>query len=289
MGTWVELIREASEKLDTASRQSLADLSLQMVESSSATTDWDTPAARMAMEEIELALGYLNLKDYRNILSEAQRKRVLEMDDTPCFDHKEMARLLDGEHADIKNRVRQLFADPEFRLRIIKDKEVHREQTLKWSKMMAAQGLGAISYPEANGGSDDIMQYASVFEIMGYHDISLCIKFGVQFGLFGGSILGLGTQKHYDKYLTDVGTLDIPGCFAMTETGHGSNVRQLETTATYDPANQEFIINTPHEHAGKEYIGNALHGKMATVFAQLITNEEHHGVHAFMRRCRVFA
>jgi len=282
MGSWVELIREASEKLNTTSRQSLADLSLQMAESSSATTNWNTPVARMAMEEMELALGYVNLKDYRNILSEEQRKKASEMDETPCFDHKEMARLLDGEHADIKNRVRQLFADPEFKLRIIKDKEEHREQTLKWCKMMAAQGLGAISYPEANGGSNDIAEYAAVFETMGYHDISLCIKFGVQFGLFGGSILGLGTQKHYDKYLTDVGTLALPGCFAMTETGHGSNVRQLETTATYDPASQEFIIHTPNENAGKEYIGNALHGRMASVFAQLITNGENHGVHAFL-------
>ncbi len=282
MGTWVKLIREASEKLDTASRQSLADLSLQMAESSSATTNWNTPAARMAMEEMELALGYVNLKDYRNILSEEQRKKAEELDETPCFDYKEMARLLDGEHADIKNRVRQLFADPEFQLRIIKDKEEHREQTLKWCKLMAAQGLGSISYPEANGGSNDIAEYAAVFETMGYHDISLCIKFGVQFGLFGGSILGLGTQKHYDKYLTDVGTLDLPGCFAMTETGHGSNVRQLETTATYDPASQEFIIHTPHENAGKEYIGNALHGKMASVFAQLITNGDNQGVHAFL-------
>jgi len=282
MGTWVKLIREASEKLDTASRQSLTDLSLQMIENSSTTTNWNTPTARMAMEEIETALGYLNLKDYRNILSDQQRQRATEIDESPCFDIDEMIHLLDGDQADIKNRVRKLFADPEFRLRIIKDKEEYREQTLKWSKMMAAQGLGAISYPEANGGEDDITKYAAVFETMGYHDISLCIKFGVQFGLFGGSILGLGTQKHYDKYLTDAGTLALPGCFAMTETGHGSNVRQLETTATYDPEKEEFIIHTPNKNAGKEYIGNALHGKMATVFAQLITNGDNHGVHALL-------
>ncbi len=282
MGSWVKLIREASEKLDAGSRQSLADLSLQMAESGVATTNWDSPSARMAMEEVELALGYVNFKDFRNILSDQQRERLSEMEQIPCFDAAEMTQLLEGEQAEMKQRMRQLLADPEFQLRIIKDKEAYREQTLKWSKMMAAQGLGAISYPKANGGEDDIMLYATVFEMLGYHDISLAIKFGVQFGLFGGSILGLGTQKHYDKYLTDAGTLDLPGCFAMTETGHGSNVRQLETTATYDSQTEEFIINTPNENAGKEYIGNALHGKMASVFAQLITNDEHHGVHAFL-------
>ncbi len=283
MGSWVELIREAAERMDTQSRQSLAELSLKMAEqSANGAANWDTEEARSAMGDIESALGYVSLKDYRNILSDDQRKRIAELDEEPCFDSAAMSKLLDGEYADIKNRVRQLFAQPDFQLRIIKNKEIYREQTLKWTKLMAAEGLGAISYPKANGGEDDITQYASVFEIMGYHDISLAIKFGVQFGLFGGSILGLGTQKHFDKYLTDVGSADLLGCFAMTETGHGSNVRQLETTATYDRAQDEFVIHTPHEGAGKEYIGNALHGEMASVFAQLITNDEEHGVHAFL-------
>lgn len=282
MGTWVELIRNASEKLDAASRQSIADLSIKMVEIGTNKKDWANPSAHKALEEIEQAMGFVNVKDFRNILTTEQRQKVVKIQEKPCFDNQEMIKLLDGEYADTKNRVRQLFAEPEFQLRIIKDKETYREQTLKWCKIMATQGLGAISYPEANGGKNDIREYASVFEIMGYHDISLCIKFGVQFGLFGGSILGLGTQKHFDKYLTDTGTLALPGCFAMTETGHGSNVRELETTATYDAETEEFIIHSPNENAGKEYIGNALHGKMATVFAQLITNGENHGVHAFL-------
>ena len=69
----------------------------------------------------------------------------------------------------------------------------------------------------------------------------------------------------------------------MTEAMHGSNVRDLETTATYDEVTQEFIIHTPHYHAHKEYIGNAaVHGRLATVFAQLYTEGECYGVHAFM-------
>ncbi len=287
LAEWVALIREASEKMDAQSRQSLADLSLQMAERGvNGASVWDTPEARTAITDIETALGYVNLKDHRNILSDAQRQKVIELDAESSFDVEAMAKLLDGEYVDIKNKMRQIFADPAFQLRIIKNKEEYREQTLQWTKLMAAQGLGAISYPEANGGKDDIALYASVFEMMGYHDISLCIKFGVQFGLFGGSILGLGTQKHYDKYLTRVGTMDLPGCFAMTETGHGSNVRQLETTATYDREQDMFIIHTPNEQAGKEYIGNALHGRMATVFAQLHTNGEEHGVHAFLVQLR---
>jgi len=108
-------------------------------------------------------------------------------------------------------------------------------------------------------------------ETLSYHDLSLVIKFGVQFGLWGISIHSLGTTKHYEKYLKDVGSLKLPGCFAMTETHHGSNVKGLETTATYYHKTKTFTIQTPNNNAQKEYIGNAAtHGQMATVFAKLV-------------------
>jgi len=69
----------------------------------------------------------------------------------------------------------------------------------------------------------------------------------------------------------------------MTETNHGSNVKGIETTATYDHSTQTFKINTPNEYARKEYIGNAAcHGQMATVFAKLIIDDTDYGVSAFV-------
>ncbi|MDZ7876695.1 MAG: acyl-CoA dehydrogenase, partial [Saprospiraceae bacterium] len=139
---------------------------------------------------------------------------------------------------------------------------------------------GGLAYPKEYGGMGDMSEYIAVFETLAYHDLSLTIKFGVQFGLFGGAIYGLGTDKHHRKYLELTGKTDILGCFAMTETGHGSNVKDLETTATYDHATQSITIHTPQYQAGKEYIGNALHGSMAVVFAQLIVGGVNHGIHA---------
>ncbi|MFN8691016.1 MAG: acyl-CoA dehydrogenase, partial [Cyclobacteriaceae bacterium] len=101
--------------------------------------------------------------------------------------------------------------------------------------------------------------------------------------LWGMSVYFLGTEKHHQKYLEDIGSLELPGCFAMTETHHGSNVRGIETTATYNHQNKTFTIHTPHIHARKEYIGNAaLHGQKATVFAKLILDGKDYGVSAFV-------
>ena len=126
-------------------------------------------------------------------------------------------------------------------------------------------------------------RFMATFEALGMFDLNLVVKFGVQFGLFGGSILFLGTQRHHDAYLQRVADLELLGGFAMTELGHGSNVRDIRTTATFDVETDEFVIDTPDDHARKEWIGNAaVHARMMTVFAQLVIGEDNFGVHAFL-------
>jgi acyl-CoA oxidase len=69
----------------------------------------------------------------------------------------------------------------------------------------------------------------------------------------------------------------------MTELGHGSNVRDIETTARWDGGRGGFVIHTPTPSARKAWIGSAaVHGRMATVFAQLEVGGERHGVHALV-------
>ncbi|WP_294821092.1 acyl-CoA dehydrogenase [uncultured Flavobacterium sp.] len=235
-----------------------------------------------AFAQMESALGIMSrevIGGFRN-----QRDTITNKYSTAeSFNVKKMTALLDGTQADIINKVKGIIASGEFALDIPENVEEYREKVLQWCEILANNGLGAHAYPKEHGGRDDIQGYFSIMETLSYHDLSLVIKFGVQFGLWGMSILSLGTEKHYKKYLKNVGTLELPGCFAMTETHHGSNVKGIETTATYNHAERTFTIHTPTKYARKEYIGNAAnHGEMATVFAKLVIDGKDYGVNAFI-------
>jgi len=86
-----------------------------------------------------------------------------------------------------------------------------------------------MGFPEEYGGGGDIGASIAAFETLALGDLSVLVKVGVQFGLFGGAILQLGTKHHHDAYLADLVSGRTMGCFAMTESGHGSNVQALGT------------------------------------------------------------
>ncbi|CAA9198992.1 hypothetical protein FLA105534_02361 [Flavobacterium bizetiae] len=199
------------------------------------------------------------------------------------FDIQKITAILNGKEAAIINKVKSVISRPEFAYETSTDINVYRQTVYNWCKILAEENLGNMAYPKQYGGGENIADYFAIMETLSYHDLSLVIKFGVQFGLWGMSVQSLGTEKHYAKYLKDIGTLKIPGCFAMTETHHGSNVKGLETTATYNHNDQTFAIHTPNKNAQKEYIGNAaVHGQMATVFAKLVIDGHDYGVNAFV-------
>ena len=272
-------IRNAAGTLSREERLSLTELGRALAR----VDGYDVPPSEIrALEEIEQALGVAGAEASRSLLAPARpASRVDEA--PPAFDVAAMTRLLDGGHLELRQRLRSLLSEARFRRVYGLDKQAYRERVLEWTRTLAAEGFGALPYPQAYGGEGDTGAQVAAFETIALHDLSLVVKFGVQFGLFGGSILQLGSEKHHAKYLADAGSLALPGCFAMTETGHGSNVGDCETVARYDAGRQTFEIHTPNEAARKDYIGNAaLHGRLATVFAQLEIDGESYGVHAFL-------
>jgi len=159
---------------------------------------------------------------------------------------------------------------------------VARPKVNEQLKRIAAAGAAQDGFKKDYGGSGDVAAAVIAIEMLAMSDLSLMVKAGVQWGLFGGAIENLGTERHHEAYMRRIMDLDLFGCFAMTETGHGSDVQSLETTATYDPLNQEFVIHSPTPTSRKDYIGGAAEtARLAAVFAQLITDGKSHGVHCF--------
>ncbi|KAI9076528.1 hypothetical protein K1719_041514 [Acacia pycnantha] len=109
----------------------------------------------------------------------------------------------------------------------------------------------------------------------------------LHWGMFIPAIKGQGTEEQQQKWLPLAYKMQIIGCYAQTELGHGSNVQGLETTATFDPQTDEFVIKSPTLTSSKWWPGGL--GKVSThavVYARLITDGQDQGVHGFIVQLR---
>ena len=195
-----------------------------------------------------------------------------------------LRRAIDGRWAHIREEARSelepaRFAPPSREL----TREEYRARVADQLRELASTGHPARGLSKDMGGQGDFGASVTAFEMLGHADLSLLVKAGVHWGLFGGAVANLGTQRHHTAYLPQILSAELPGCFAMTETGHGSDVQSLGTTATYDPDTDELVVHTPSPAARKDYIGGAARdGRLAAVFAQLVTGGESHGVHCVL-------
>ena len=215
---------------------------------------------------------------------ESPEARTVEVD-VPA-----LTEVLDGPYAAVRRQVRADLASHADVLTDAEtlDQDAFRDRVRDVVLEFTRTGQTAMGLPEAYGGGGDIGASIAAFETLAFGDLSVLTKVGVQFGLFGGAILQLGTEKHHERWMADIVSGRLLGCFAMTETGHGSNVAAVGTVARFDPATDEFVITTPDDSARKDYIGNAArHGELAVVFAQLEVAGERHGVHAIVVPIRV--
>ncbi|CAN6706672.1 unnamed protein product [Malus baccata var. baccata] len=213
------------------------------------------------------------------------------------FDTKEMRKLLDAHNLEDRDwlfglmKQSKLFNPREAGGRVFiapdynQSMEQQRQMTMKRISYLLDRGVfkGWLT----DKGVDAELRKFAFFEAIGIFDHSLAVKLGVHFFLWGGAIQFFGTKRHHDKWLSDTENYTIKGCFAMSELGHGSNVRGIETVTTYDSSTGEFVINTPCESAQKYWIGGAAnHATHTIVFSQLSISGNNQGVHALIAQIR---
>ena len=274
-------LRDEAASLPLHSREDLVAMGLQLAraDADARELDWLGPNVERALGDLRDALGFRGPDAASEIVVLPTTTVSAE---PPPFDLGAMSALIDGKYAEHKSSLRRTLADLGWSYEYDKPKEQLRQTTTSRIRTLASMGWGKYAYPGVTSDGD-LGHFVATFETLAYFDLSLVVKYGVQFGLWGGSVYFLGTEKHHQRYLPDVASGKLLGCFAMSELGHGSNVRDVETTVTYDSSTGDLVVHTPSDGARKDWIGNAARdGQMATVFAQLRVGEHEHGVHAFI-------
>lgn len=197
---------------------------------------------------------------------------------------KEINSLLEPDNRENRDKMRKLFSsDPIFVPRHAISLPEERQIALERLQKVCDGGHVSVLDFERNP-----LNIFAVHEICGMVDGSMATKLTVQFNLFGGTLLKLGTERH--RHLAKgIDNLSAIGCFALTELGYGNNAVEMEATATFDSKKKCLIVNTPTPLSQKYWITNsAIHAKWAIVFAQLIleNGKRDEGIHAILVRIR---
>uniref|UniRef100_A0A1I7ZAB2 Acyl-coenzyme A oxidase n=1 Tax=Steinernema glaseri TaxID=37863 RepID=A0A1I7ZAB2_9BILA len=110
---------------------------------------------------------------------------------------------------------------------------------------------------------------------------------GLHMGMFLPTLYTQTNDEQKEKWLAKAANLGMIGTYAQTEIGHGTNLRMLETTATFDRASDSFVLHSPTVSSTKWWPGNL--GKSsnhAIVVAQLYIDKKCYGPHTFLVQLR---
>ena len=119
------------------------------------------------------------------------------------------------------------------------------------------------------GKGATMIEYHWHYNFLGPSPLSLHLS------MWKNSIITWGTEEQINKWIPPSKNLDIIGCYAQTEIGHGSDISSIQTTATFDRENDEFIIDTPNALATKWWPGDmGTIANYALIFAKLKIPDE---------------
>ena len=200
----------------------------------------------------------------------------------PSFPLEKMTELLDHDNHEMRQQFRKFISEPVMVPRYNISLEEERELALRrLQRICDNKFISVLDF------WNNPLRIFAAHELAAIIDPAMTTKMTVQFNLFGGTVLKLGTERHHKTLLEGIDNLNDVGCFGLTELGYGNNAVEMETTATYDAESKEFIVNTPHPLAQKYWITNgAVHAKHVVVMAQLYVAGKNEGIHAVLVRMR---
>lgn len=201
------------------------------------------------------------------------------------FNVSRLTELLHLTHTPLRKQLYKLFEHPDFHQVPGESMSEERARVMRmWARVAS---LGVIHNSISARTVEGLARYDAVIESCGLVSHSLDIKFSVHYGLFGATLAMMGDDSQARKWVPKVERCEMLGCFALTELGHGSNVRGIQTVAEYDVGKKQFILHTPFEDAQKYWIGGAaISARWTIAFAQLYVNGTCHGIHPFLVRIR---
>jgi len=201
---------------------------------------------------------------------------------TPSFPVEKLTALLDHDNHDMRAKFREFISEPVMVPRYNISLEEERDLALRrLQRICDNKFISVLDF------WNNPLRIFAAHELAAVIDPAMTTKMTVQFNLFGGTVLKLGTERHHKELLEGIDNLYDIGCFGLTELGYGNNAVEMETTAIYDAEAQEFIVNTPNPLAQKYWITNgAVHAKHIVVMAQLYVKGKNEGIHAVLVRIR---
>lgn len=228
------------------------------------------------MERLKKILQHLSNSKYLNECSSPKElRRQWNKTDVP---KKTLKQFLENDNHELRQKMRNLINfnvggifTQRFNLTLDEQREIAMKRLNAYCSTKSFSVKNFLDNPRAIFAAHD-------FAI----ESGIATKMTVQFNLFGGSVLKLGTNRHH-HLIDGIDQVKEIGCFALTELGYGNNAAKMETIAVLDISQDEWIVNTPTVLSQKYWITNgAVHAHWSIVFAQMIIKNKNYGVHAFL-------
>jgi len=175
--------------------------------------------------------------------------------------------------ADVKETV-EVFSEAyrDFDAQFIDSEKIDAEHHFPRDVVKGLGDLGAMgmTIPEEYGGSGfSAAAYCKTMETIGPLDASAAIVVGAHQSIGLKPILLFGSEEQKKRWLPDLATGKLIAAFCLTEPEAGSDAGSLKSTAVYDKATDEYVLN-----GTKQWISNGGFASLFTIFARIPSGGE---------------